>query len=308
MIELHRKLLGDTVRNAAFHEALKRVVKPGVTTVADVGAGTGFLSFLASCMGARHCTLYEYSEILDVAKKLAARNGIRNLTFVQKHTAEVTKAGPFDVLISETLGNYALEENIIESIEGFHCFLKPNGVIIPCKIRQFVCPVTSDRLMKEIDVFPSVGFDLDFTDAREVCLNNMYVKNIKKEDLFAGKEASRRWDTIDFSLKNKSVRTEKISWKGPATIHGFALWWEAELVPGVTLSTSPFAPPTHWEQVFLPLLQPVTLKSGETLECHLRSDTRPSVKINLTWTARHVDSSGTQISEQRMDMKKGYIN
>ena len=45
-IELHRKLLGDTVRNDALGAALARVLKPGMS-VADIGAGTGFLSFLA---------------------------------------------------------------------------------------------------------------------------------------------------------------------------------------------------------------------------------------------------------------------
>ncbi len=56
-IELHRKLLGDRVRNEAFQAALKKVIKPGKTTVADLGAGTGFLSFLARQLGAQHCTL-----------------------------------------------------------------------------------------------------------------------------------------------------------------------------------------------------------------------------------------------------------
>ncbi len=308
MIELHRKLLGDRVRNDAFYEALKRIIRKGETTVVDLGAGTGFLSFLAIRLGAKHCTLIEYSNILKTAKQLAKRNQIDRCTFIQKHSFDVQSSVKADVLLSETIGNYALEENMIESIENARRFLKPNGIIIPGKIRQFVCPVTSDRLMKEIDIFPHVGFDLDFTEAREAAMNNMYVKTLKKEDLLAEKDASRLWDTIDFSLKNKSIRTAKITWKNQATIQGFALWWEAELVPAVTLSTSPFAPPTHWEQIFLPLLFPVSLKKSETLELSLQSDTRPSVKINLTWTARHLDPGGKQISEQRMDMKKGHIN
>ena len=48
LIEFQRKLLADKARNDAFAEALKRVVKPKQTIVIDVGAGTGFLSFLAS--------------------------------------------------------------------------------------------------------------------------------------------------------------------------------------------------------------------------------------------------------------------
>ena len=75
-IELHRKLLGDAGRNQAFHAALKQVITPGVTTVADLGAGTGFLSFLARRLGAKHCHLIEYSEALGLAQTLARANGI----------------------------------------------------------------------------------------------------------------------------------------------------------------------------------------------------------------------------------------
>ena len=89
-IELHRKLLGDTVRNAALREALARVLRPGMT-VADIGAGTGFLSFLARRLGAAHCYLYEYTGALELAKELARRNGISGLTFVNAHSTEVKK-------------------------------------------------------------------------------------------------------------------------------------------------------------------------------------------------------------------------
>ena len=47
-IEYHRTLLADRVRNAAFHAALQRVIVAGKTKVADIGAGTGFLGFMAA--------------------------------------------------------------------------------------------------------------------------------------------------------------------------------------------------------------------------------------------------------------------
>ena len=81
-IELHRKLLGDRVRNEAFQAALKKVIKPGKTTVADIGAGTGFLSFLARQLGAKHCTLIEYTDTLDLAEDLARYDWILNLDAV----------------------------------------------------------------------------------------------------------------------------------------------------------------------------------------------------------------------------------
>lgn len=318
MIELQRKLLGDRVRNDAFEKALKNVIVPGKTTIVDLGSGTGFLSFLASRMGARHCTLIEYGDILEVSQKDAVRNGITNCTFIKRHSTDVRKLELVDVLVSETLGNYALEENIIESVEDAKRFLKPKGIIIPGSIRQFVCPVTGDRLAKEIDCWDT-GHDLDLSEARTIALNNMYVKTIRPEELLSG--AIREWDSISLTPSpspggrgetktNRSIRTGTERWTAekPMTIHGFGLWWEAELVPGITLSTSPLEQPTHWEQIYLPLLEPIELKKGQSCELHLHSDSRFEVKINLKWEARTIDATGKTVTTQKMDMRRGYLS
>ncbi len=306
MIELQRKLMGDAVRNTAFAEALKRAVQPG-DTVIDLGSGTGFLGFLASRLGAKQVILIESGEILEVSKKLAKRNGITNCRFIRMHSTEVQDLPKADVLVSETLGNYALEENILESIEDGKRFLKPSGIVIPSTITQYVCPVVSDRLKKDVDVWPDIGFDLVFDEARDISLHNMYVKTVRPEDLL--KNGTQEWDTVDFSKKNKSIRTGKILWKPEGvTIEGFALWWVSELAPGVSLSTAPDQPLTHWEQIYLPLSEPLKTVKGSVVELTLTSDSRYEVKINLEWRARLLDASGKVLSDQSFDMQKGYLN
>ena len=57
LIEFHRKMLADKVRSAAFEAALRRVITAGETTVADIGAGTGVLGFMAQRLGAREVHL-----------------------------------------------------------------------------------------------------------------------------------------------------------------------------------------------------------------------------------------------------------
>ncbi|MDD5054932.1 MAG: methyltransferase domain-containing protein [Candidatus Peribacteraceae bacterium] len=309
MIELQRKLLGDRVRNAAFEKALKQVIVPEKTTIVDLGSGTGFLSFLASRLGAKHCTLIEYGDILEVSQKDAVRNGITNCTFIKRHSTDVRTMEPVDLLVSETLGNYALEENIIESVEDAKRFLKPKGIIIPGSIRQYVCPVIGNRLAKEIDCWDT-GHDLDLSEARTIAMNNMYVKTIRAEELWNGNDAIREWDTVDFKNENGSIRTGTERWtmEKPTTIHGFGLWWEAELIPGITLSTSHLEKPTHWEQIYLPLLEPLQLKKGQSCELRLHSDSRFEVKINLTWEARTIDASGKTVATQKMDMRRGYLS
>ena len=115
-IEYHRTMLADRVRNEAFYAALKRVIVPGKTTVADIGCGTGLLGFMAAKLGAKRVYLLETAEIAAVAKKLARHNDIRNIELVPAHSTEVDPPNRVDVVVSETLGNYPFEENIIEML------------------------------------------------------------------------------------------------------------------------------------------------------------------------------------------------
>src|SRR6188508_1291959 len=111
-IEYHRTLLADQIRNAAFHEALRRVIVKGQTTVADIGAGTGFLGFLASKLGAKRVDFYERADIADVARKLLRHNRLTNCRIAEIHSTDVATPDRVDVVVSETLGNYPFEENI----------------------------------------------------------------------------------------------------------------------------------------------------------------------------------------------------
>jgi SAM-dependent methyltransferase len=289
-IELHRKLLGDAPRNAAFHAALKKLIVPGQTTVADLGAGTGFLSFLARQLGARHCTLVEYSGALELAQQLARKNRITELSFIQAHSTEVRKPPKVDLVVTETLGNYALEENLLETAVDARRYLNKGGRILPERLRQFVAPVMSARLQDEIDIWPRVGYGLDLDAARRIGLNNMYVKTVRADEL--APDSAREWDSLDFrpdAPAPPSRRERTVEWSGlRGSVQGFAVWWAAELLPGIALSTAPDAPATHWEQIYLPLLQPLQLAPRDTLALGLMSDTRPEVGVRVAWRTRQL--------------------
>lgn len=310
IIEFQRQILGDRVRNEAFAAALERVIVPGRTTVADLGSGTGFLAFLASRLGAKRCVLCEESELLDLSREIARANGIRNCTFLRANSREVARPPRVDVVVSETLGNLALEENALETLRDARRWLAPDGVLVPRRLRQHVAPVTSARLLDQLDVWPRIGFGLDFGAARRVSLHNAYVRSIGPGDLLAG--AAQTWDEIDFRAGGGSVRRATVEWKlARATpLFGFALWWECELVadaPRVRLSTAPGAPRTHWEQIWLPPLGPVEARGGETLRLALECDSRPQVKINLVWRTTLLDRAGEVRVETRQDMRKGSL-
>lgn len=307
LIEYHRTMLADRVRNAALHAALERVIVPGETTVADIGAGTGLIGFLARRLGAREAFLYEHADVMVLAERLAKTNRIRGLHFFHEHSTNILDPVPVDVVVSETLGNFALEEFIIDTLEDARRFLKPGGIVIPGRLEQFVAPVTSDRFHRELCVWDEVGFGLDFDDAKRMGFNNLYVRQVTPDDLLDGMRSAQRWDRVDFSRRNDRHRRGKVQWtpRAKATVYGFAVWWRCELVPGVDISTAPDAPRTHWDQIYLPLLEPIALARGDALA--LRLDVLASLEqgIGVRWTAERVGADGK--TRQALDIGKGFL-
>lgn len=303
-IEYHRTLIADRVRNQAFEKALRAVIKKGETTVADIGAGTGLLGLMAAKLGAREVFLYEAAEVAGVAAKILKANGARNCHLIPCHSTEMVDPPRADVVVSETLGNYAFEEHMIETLaDAKKRFLKPGGAIIPRALEQFVAPVVSDRIQVEFDAWEGTGLDLSV--ARQMSLNNIYVRTLQPNELLG----AQVWDKIAFGTDARSARKGDVSWKlaEAATVYGFAVWWEAELVPGVTLSTAPGAPRTHWEQLYFPLLAPIAVKKGESVGVNLRSRTSADAGTHVAWIATHRDAKGRETTRQSLNLDKGYL-
>jgi len=307
-IEYHRTLIADRVRNEAFGRALASVIKRGETTVADIGAGTGLLALMAVRLGAREVFLYEAAEVAGVAAKALKANRARNCHLFPCHSTEMVDPPKVDVIVSETLGNYAFEEHIIETLaDARRRFLKPGGTLIPRRVEQFVAPVIGDRIHRELGAWDETGFDL--SAAKAMSLNNIYVRTIPEKELLDAGASAVMWDAIDFAADNRASRKGEVSWKlkTSATIYGFATWWTAELAPGIVLSTAPGAPRTHWEQLYFPLLSPIEAKAGETVGIALRSRTSPEAGTHVVWTATRRDGKGREVARQSLNLDKGFL-
>jgi len=309
-IEYHRTLIADRVRNEAFARALKSVIRKGETTVADIGAGTGILALIAARLGAREVFLYEAAEVAGVAAKVLKANRASKCHLIPCHSTEMEDPPRVDVVVSETLGNYPFEENVIETLnDARRRFLKPGGVIIPGRLEQFVAPVISDRIHGELCAWEDVGFDLDLSPAMTMSFNNIYVRTLAPKELLDDGASAKAWDAIDFTKQNRSVRIGEVIWRlsRTTTIFGFATWWAAELVPGITLSTAPDAPRTHWEQLYFPLRTPLKARGGEAVTISLRSRTSMDEGTHVAWTATRLNAKGQRLERQALNLDKGFL-
>jgi protein arginine N-methyltransferase 1 len=308
--EYHRTLIADHVRNQAFHDALVATIKRGETTVADIGAGTGLIGLMAAKLGAREVILYEAAEVAGVAAATIEANRTKACHLMPCHSTEMDDPPRVDVVVSETLGNYALEENIIDTMaDARRRHLSDGGVMIPSRIRQFAVPVIADRIHRELAVWDDVGFGLDLSAARAMSFNNVYVRTFAAAELLGGGSDAKVWDEVVLGTDARSARKGEASWKldQPQTVYGFAYWWEAELLAGLRLSTAPDAPRTHWEQLYFPLMEPMALAAGESVLVALRSHSSEEAGTHLAWTAVHFDAGGASKARQALDLDKGWI-
>ena len=306
-IEFHRRMLADRVRHEAFRAALKHAIKPGSSTVADIGAGTGVLAFFARELGAREVWLYDPGPALGLAEAVADRNGIDGLHFVAERSLDVVDAPRVDVVVAEVLGNFAYEEDVLETLRDAQRFLRPGGTLIPASIAQWVAPVTSDRFERDLRSWRDVGFGLDWSDAERMTRNNMYVFAIEPGDLLA--DAARSWDSLDFRGPIASRRAGRAAWRLSETreICGFALWWDCTLSPGVVLSTSPYAPRTHWDQIYLPLLTPLAAQPGDEITVAIETETGGDESgIEVRWTVQHARGGGPA-TLQTLSIASGWL-
>lgn len=313
-IEYHRTLIADHVRLRAFRDALAAVIRPGETTVVDIGTGTGVLAFLAARLGAKKVWAYEVAEIGALATKLKTLNKLRNVELIPGRSTEIIDPPRADVVVTETLGNYALEEFLVETMNDARArHVKPGGHLIPGAVDQFVCPVIGARFRDDLCTWDGVagalGVALDLAPARTMSLNNAYVRPFTPADLLEGGKAARRWDRIDFTVKNRGNRQGRESWTAtrPMTVHGLCVWWSAQLSAEVALSTSPLAAPTHWEQLFLPALEPVTVKKGETFVAELGSRSSEAAGTDLAWTVSVQDARGREQTRHSSSLAKGFL-
>ena len=265
IFEYHRSLLADRERTAAFANAIRETVKPGQVVV-DLGCGTGILSYFACRAGARRVYSIERGEVIEVARALADANGFSDrVIFVEGLSKEIVLPERGDVLVSETIGNSGLEENILgHVVDARERLLAVGAPIVPRKLEILTAAVHfPDRYAKLIEIWDR-AHDIDLRAVRAWAAQQSYPLTLEPSELCSSVETIA---TIDLgTLSAPSVSGEvRFAFQGPAIVHGFGLWFRAELSPGNLLSNAPPRRTPSWSHLFLPLGAPLHVPASSSM-------------------------------------------
>lgn len=110
----------------------------------DVGSGTGILSLFAARAGAKHVYGIECSEIVRIARKIAAANGLDDrVTFVEGKAEEIElPVEKVDIIISEWMGYFLLYESMLDTV--IYCrkkWLADDGLMFPDKAHLYLAAI-----------------------------------------------------------------------------------------------------------------------------------------------------------------------
>lgn len=301
--EVHRLMVADEVRTRTFSEAIHATVKPG-DAVLDVGAGCGILSMLAARAGARRVYAVERAPgAAALARHLVALNQLtQTVHILQNDAAAAELPQQVDVLVSEWLGAYGVDENMLAPVlRARDRWLKPGGRMIPAKVTAFAAPVSHEAGKQAIEFHkPLYGLDLaplaPFNLDQAVSL----LHGARLESLRA--EPQPLWTTDCATLPAAEAGTPyaaelKFRLTGGG-VNGIVTWFVAEMPGAGELRNGPGPTTTHWGQLLFPLAKTGRLQKGDELAIGFHNIPGGPFGSNHLWAA-HLGESDREIHDTR---------
>lgn len=291
-LSIHRWMLRDTVRNEAYREALARVVKPG-DVVIDVGAGTGIMSIFAVQAGAAKVYAVERTAIAAVARRLIERNGMSDrIEVVQSDLEDAEIPGSVDVIVSEWMGGFGVDENMLAPVViARRRWLRPGGTMVPGAVTAVLAPTFIEEVDDAQHHWRSRphGVDLDLVAELSADETVMSQCAIDVDDLLAAPQPMWRHDAGTCTLEEADSPFEaRLSFTATrdGTLSALAAWFDAEMGGGVRLTNAVGAPATHWGRFVFGLDRPIAIRAGATIATHVRCDPAAQGGTETYWSVQ----------------------
>jgi protein arginine N-methyltransferase 1 len=285
VIDEHRLYLRDRHRLSAYERALREVVRPG-DVVVDLASGTGILGMLACRAGASRVYAIEQDGIAGLARQIARANALYDrITGLRGHSRSITLPERADVVVSDQIGGFGLEADIIELFrDARERFLRAGGTLVPRGLELMVAAVESARLHKRLAFWNDRPAGFDCSAAVEIAANTGYTVRLRRDHLISAPVSAAEIDLMADAPSplhiSGTVRTSRAG-----LLHGFAGWFVARLSPHVTMTNSPLSAERIYRRpVFFPISEAVAVEAGTPIDISMKvlpSDTMYSWELQV---------------------------
>jgi type I protein arginine methyltransferase len=262
-VSTHKDMLRDVIRTSGYHDAIRLLVQPG-DRVIDFGSGTGVLAIFAARAGAQ-VEAIERTSMVEHAREIARRSGCPSVRFFHGDHQSFESDARADLIVSEWMGHAVFHESMLEPLIALRDrWLRPGGKMLPARVSIVCALVTDEALYEDYGFLEHAPYGIDFSPIGGLPLRQSHLVALDDTQV-AGVRELVRLDMLSVAESPARLSARLVP-DGAAEAFGLALWFEAELAPGVTFGTGPCDPPTHWRQVFLPFPQPLAVVPTRPLE------------------------------------------
>lgn len=275
-LAVHRWMLRDEVRNEAYRQAIAHLVKPG-DVVLDMGAGTGILSIFAAVAGAKKVYAVERTEVAAVARRIIEKNGFSDrIEVIEQDLEDVTLPEKVDVIVSEWMGGFGVDENMLAPlVMARDRWLKPGGTIIPGRVTSFVAAAEVVDFDEAIAYWRSRPHGVDMSVIASMTTQESFHTQtyLPPDALIAQPLAMWSHDPYTCSLEEADqpfTATCTFAARRAGKVSGLVAWFSAEMGDGNALTNAIGAPATHWGRTLFPFDEPIEVSEGTRVEVEVR--------------------------------------
>lgn len=272
-VAAYGKMIADAPRIEAYVSALRQAVGPD-SVVLDLGCGPGLFALLACRLNPRRVYAIEPDDVIQIARETAAANGCSGrIEFLQNFSTRLELPEPADVIVSDLRGVLPWFRQHLRSIcDARRRLLAPGGTLIARRdILWASVAEVPDHYAKIIGPWNGNGWNIDFSAGRKAVTNRWIKARVQPEQLLA---EPVRWAELDYYEIEDTDVEANIEWTilRPGKVHGLTLWFDSELIEGITLSNRPGASELIYGQGLFPLSHPVKVAIGDRVEITLAAN------------------------------------
>lgn len=271
---IHEEMLKDRVRTGSYHAAImnnRHLFKDKV--VLDVGSGTGILSLFAAKAGAAHVYGIECSEIIDIATKIAAKNGLADkITFIKGKAEDVVlPVDKVDIIVSEWMGYMLLYESMLDTVLLMRDkYLTKDGLVFPDKASLHIAAIEDGEYREEKIGYWGNVYGFDYSCVKKCIMEEPIVDVVEEVALTTT-------SCCVLQLDLKTCRKEDLDFCAPYHIeltrrdfvHAMVLWFDITFSAchkPISFSTGPASTCTHWKQTVLYLDDVLMANENESID------------------------------------------